>query len=114
MRLSKNILLLLSYTKDNDSTFNAPNLCYNTVYSFFHCIIDFRTFAADLSPNNQVFAPGVKFMMGNGESVPYDPLTFYHGVLVGQLTLSCTAIIIVLITSMCIQIKKKIIYTVAT
>ena len=77
------------------------------MYSFFHCIIDFRTFAADLSPNNQVFAPGVKFMMGNGESVPYDPLTFYHGVLVGQLTLSCTAIIIVLITSMCIQIKKK-------
>ena len=42
-----------------------------------------RTFVADLTPNNQVFAPGVKFVMGSGEPVPYDPLTFYHGVLVG-------------------------------
>ena len=42
-----------------------------------------RTFAADLYPNKQVFAPGVEFVMGNGEPVPYDPLTFYHGVLIG-------------------------------
>ena len=44
-----------------------------------------RSFTADLSPSNEVFAPGVKFMMGNGQPVPYDPLTFYQGVLVGQL-----------------------------
>lgn len=47
------------------------------------CLYINRTFAADLYPNNQVFAPGVKFVMGNGEPVPYDPLTFYHGVLIG-------------------------------
>ena len=49
-----------------------------TVYLYVN-----RTFAADLSPNNQIFSSGVKFVMGNGEPVPYDPLTFYHGVLVG-------------------------------
>ena len=42
-----------------------------------------RTFVTDLYPNNQVFAPGVEFVMANGEPVPYDPLTFYHGVLFG-------------------------------
>ena len=56
----------------------------------YYAILHFtnRTFAADLSPNNKIFSPGVKFVMGNGEPVPYDPLTFYHGVLVGQLPLS--------------------------
>ena len=53
---------------------------YATLYFTLHVN---RTFAVDLFPNNQVFAPGVKFVMGNGEPVPYDPLTFYHGVLVG-------------------------------
>ena len=36
-------------------------------------------------PSKQVFAPNVEFVMGNGEPVPYDPLTFYHGALAGQL-----------------------------
>ena len=53
---------------------------YATLYFTLHVN---RTFAVDLFPNNQVFAPGVKFVMENGEPVPYDPLTFYHGVLVG-------------------------------
>ena len=53
-----------------------------TVYMYLYVN---RTFAADLSPNNQIFSSGVKFVMGNGEPVPYDPLTFYHGVLVGKL-----------------------------
>ena len=44
-----------------------------------------RSFTADLSPSDGVFAAGVKFVMGNGEQAPYDPLSFYQGVLVGQL-----------------------------
>lgn len=43
-----------------------------------------RTFTADLSPSKRVFATGVQFLMEDGVPVPYDPLSFYHGVLIGE------------------------------
>lgn len=43
-----------------------------------------RTFTADLSASKRVFATGVQFLMGNGVPVPYDPKSFYHGVLIGR------------------------------
>ena len=61
---------------------SAQTGCQYISLSLYHLYVN-RTFAADLSPNNQIFSPGVKFVMRNGEPVPYDPLTFYHGVLVG-------------------------------
>ena len=51
-----------------------------------------RSFTADLSPSKRVFATGVRFLMGDGEPVPYDPLSFYHGVLIGQLSYAAVGI----------------------
>jgi len=42
-----------------------------------------RDFTLDLAPSQQVFAPGVKFLLNHEETTGYDPQTFYQGQVVG-------------------------------